>query len=477
MSASLPNVSQRFVVVKDALDLFAEKEAALLKLQTEAVAKAKADCDDVRAQIQTKPWLRIRLLQSEKLLKERQAELGAKTSKADLHKKFDAVSKKYHAAMERCNKTHGHKMVSSSVHSTSRTFRKGNVVLMAPENAEECLRQAMRSELGLQEAPLLLTAGDVCDECGIQMLVVSNDSMLSCPSCHKLRILPNTMTTSALHGTDVEVSNTITKHRLPEWMEMAQAKEFAEPPEDLLINVSQFLIRNKMTGLEEFKDTIIEDRSKYGPYLSVGDALERLQDRIPNLDSKLRSLNAATARIALKGLVIDGHTKYRKFYERSAKVASIISGFWPPRMNSQQEEVLRLLYTTAAPFYEKRRKPKQTYWPGGFPFFLRSLCVLLGYDEFAAQFPIPSGSKEGGTRDQLRNEIWTELGWETVPYTGKPAPMLLPNGEMWSLSLDEELEDEEEESGKKATKQLKKEVETKISIKKRRRVDFELQCA
>jgi hypothetical protein len=476
MTANLPNVSQRFVVVKDALDLFSEKEALLLKEKQAAVAKAKTDLEQIQKQVKAQPWLQIKVLQAKQLLKEKEQTLEKKISKADLHKKFDAVSAKYHTAMEKCNKTHGHKMVSSSVHSTSRTFRRGNVVLMAPENAEECLRQAMRAELGLQDAPLLLTAGDVCDECGVQMLVVSNDSMLSCPSCHKLRILPNTMTTSALHGTDVEVSNTITKHRLPEWMEMAQAKEFAEPPDELLIDVSNFLIKNNMTGLEEFKDIIKDERSK-GPFLSVADAIDRLGDKVPNLESKLKSLNAATARIALKGLVIDGHTKYRKFYERSAKVASIVSGFWPPRMNSQQEEVLRLLYTTAAPFYEKRRKPKQTYWPGGFPFFLRSICVLLGYDEFAAQFPIPSGSKEGGSRDQLRNEIWTELGWETVPYTGKPAPMLLPNGELWSLSLDEETLDEEEEDGKKATKQLKKEVETKISIKKRRRVDFELQCA
>lgn len=398
------------------------------------------------------------------------------TERHALRATFERTESRYAQALS-STKLHANKLVSSSVHSATKTFRRANVVLMAPENADECIRQHLRAELGLQDMPLMLTAGDVCDDCGVQMSVVSNDSMLSCPQCHKLRLLPNTMTTSALHGTDVESSATITKHRLPEWIEMAQGKEFSEPPDDVVATVARFMCANNMTGLEEFRAVIAEERKTHGPFQSVTQACDRLRDRIPDIEARLLTVSSSTVRTALRGIVTEGKgDKFRKFYERSSKIAALVSGFWPPRMTGQQEEMLRLLYTVAAPEYERRRKPRQTYWPGGFPFFLRCLCILLGWDEFAAQFPIPSGSKEGGSRDMLRNEIWSELGWELVPYTGKPRPMLLPDGSMWSVTLEEDEAEAQTEEAAEA-RQMQKEVESKISIKKRRRVDFELECS
>ena len=403
------------------------------------------------------------------------------TNRMDLRRKFESVEQRYSQAMDATSKLQGNRLVSSSIHSAAKTFRRANVVLMAPENADECIRQHMRSDLGLQDLPLMLTAGDVCDDCGVQMAVVSNDSMLSCPQCHKLRLLPNMMTTSALHGTDMEASASITKHRLPEWIEMAQAKEFAEPPEDVIATVARFLVQHNMTGLEAFRDVIADERNQNGPFRGVQDALDRLRVRIPDVDleQRLVAINASTTRTALRGIVAEAKgkaDKFRKFYERSAKLASLISGYWPPRMTGQQEEMLRLLYTVAAPEYEKRRKPRQTYWPGGFPFFLKNVCVLMGWDEIAAQFPIPAGSKEGGSRDLLRNEIWSELGWELVSYSGKLPPMKLPDGTTWSLTLEDDENEGQTEEAAEAQK-VRKEVESKISIKKRRRVDFELECS
>ena len=448
-------------------------------------------------QARNKRYERVSLLKAlakQKELEKRVEKLKLQHGSGAMLSKFEAVSSRYHEAMHHANNSSSSsRMVTSSLHSTSRQLRRGNVVLMSRENAEECLRQTMRAELGLQETPLLLTPGDICDECGVQMNVVSNDSMLSCPQCHKLRVLPNTMTTSALHGGDVEISNAITKHRLPEWIEMAGAEEYSEPPEEMNLHVARFIAQHKMTGLEEFKQQIAEERERGGPFRSVSDAVARLP-QIPDLRTRLKIVNSNLARIALKGLVTSGHIKFRKFYERSSKIAALVSGFWPPRMNSQQKETLRLLYTTAAPYYEKRRKPKQTYWPGGFPFFLRCACVLLGWDEFAPQFPIPAGSREGGSRDSLRADIWNELGWEVVPYTGRPSTMRLPDGTEWCGDLDEGAEDEDEEAtghaaqmddGEAAStkarravaKAVRKDVESKIQVKKRRRVDFDLECA
>ena len=280
------------------------------------------------------------------------------------------------------------------------------------------------------------------------------------------------MTTTALHGTDIESSTAITKHRLPEWIEMAQGKEFSEPPDDVVEAVAKFMIENGMSGLEEFRKEITEERERGGMFLGAQDAIKRL--KIPDLERRLKSINSNTVRTALRGIVVNGKSeKFRKFYERSSKIAALVGGYWPPRMNGQQEEQLRLLYTIAAPEYEKRRKPKQTYWPGGFPFFLRCLCILLGWDEFATQFPT-SSTKEGGARDLLRNEIWSELGWELVPYAGSLPPISYPDGISRSINLED---DDEGGGGGGGEKTIRKEVETKIGIKKRQRVDFELECS
>ena len=420
-------------------------------------------------------WLKRKRMDLKSLISSLTRELqSVKDAKTHTRKRFEETEKKYSNALDTILKTNGTRLVSSSIYSATKTFRRSNVVLMSKDNAEECIRQHLRSELGLQETPLMLTAGDICDNCSLQMTVVSNDSMLSCPKCHKVRLLPNTMTTSALHGTEAEANVVITKHRLPEWIEMAQAKEFAEPSPEISMSVAQFLISHNMTGLEQYASKIAEERNTNGPFVSVMDAYRRLPF-IPDLIPRLKAINASNIRTALKGLVTEGKgEKFRKFYERSAKLGSIVSGFFPPRMTGQQEELLRMMYTTAAPEYEKRRKPKQTYWPGGFPFFLRCACVLLGWDEFASQFPIPTGSKEGNMRDLLRNEIWTELGWEIVPYTGKLSPITLADGSVMNTVLDNDEIGSEEAL---EAKTMQKDVEAKMSIKKRRRLDFDLECS
>lgn len=470
---------------KSAVDL--EREHLLQDAVGVAQAKQASAAQDLKARIQSTQnellalptplprWLQRKKQDLDSLLANlreqlRKNELG----KAELREQAELIQKRYQVSSATKMAS---KLVSASVHSAAKTYRKSNIVLMTPENHEEALRQHLRAELGLQETPLMLTAGDVCDQCGIQMTVVSNDSMLSCPSCHKLRILPNSMSGSALHGTDVEGSASITKHRLPEWIALAQGKDYGSPPDDITDAVAEFLIENQMTGLEPFQDEIAEERAANGPFRGVEDAVQRLKT-IPELESRLLAISSTSVRTALRGLANAGKgDKFRKYYERSAKVCALVSGYWPPRMTGRQEETLRLLYTVAAPEYEKRRKPKQTYWPGGFPFFLRCLCVLLGWDEFAAQFPIPSSFKEGSSRDFLRNEIWNELGWELVPYSGKLPPMQLPDGSISSLTLEEDgANGDEDQTAKTEARAVRKEVEAKITLKKRKRIDFELNC-
>ena len=424
----MPNAS-RDALIREALEVAVTKQTQARKTVEADLLKARADLKKAST---GKRWLWRAKLDAERHIAELEKKLSdASKTHGQLQTDIEVIEEGFSKALASSSRITGHKLISSSLHSVIASKRKA-AVLMTVDNAEECLRQHLRAELGLQDAPILLTPGDVCDECGIHMVVVSHYSMLSCTRCHKLRVLPNTMTVSAMHGTDVESASSITKHRLPEWIEMAQAKEFGEASPEAIERVTLYILKSG-TGLEQYKDIIREERKK-GAFKDADDAIRRLP--IPDLEKILKSITAAEARASLHALVNDGDESLRKFYERSAKIAASIGGYWPPRMNSQQEEKLRMLYTIAAPIYEKRRKPKQSFFPGGFPFFLRSLVLLLGFDEFAESFPVPGNVL--GTRDTLRADIWKELGWELVPISGKMSPIRLPDGSVMQIELGEE---------------------------------------
>ena len=443
----IPNAS-RDALVREALDVAIERqttEVASLNARLVA-ARAVASKSDPK-----KRWLWRASKDAAALIADLEKQLAAaSTSRADLRGGIEAKESYYARALEDAARTNGHRLITSSLHTVM--SKKRATILMTNTNVEECLRAELRAELGLQEAPLLLTPGDVCDDCGIQMVVVSHDSMLSCTRCHKLRVLPNNMTVSAMHGTDVESSSAITKHRLPEWIEMAQAKEFGDPSKEAVDQVALYLVRTGTTGLEEYRDMISAERRRGGPFLDADDAIARLPG-IDNLKKRLQSITSQQARRALHVIVNDGADGLRKFYERSAKIASHVSGYWPPRMNAQQEELLRMMYTTAAPMYEKRRALKQSSFPGGFPYFLRSLVVLLGLDEFADAFPIPPGSTTA--RDTLRSEIWSALGWELVPVSGKLSPITLPDGSVMQVNLQEDVDIPDDKTRKRGRENVK----------------------
>lgn len=380
-----------------------------------------------------------------------------KSALRSLHQRSAAASSLLPSRMERSKYSRAPPAALPARTSASRAPRP-TVLLMTPENATRSLTLHLQSSLGQAPPPLLLTVGDICDECGVQMKVIANDSMLGCSSCHKTRLLPNTTTVTVSSTGEFDYSSSALhqKHRLPEWIEMAQAKQFAEPPPEVLETVVEHLVRKGATGLSaQDVAALRKERTHGGPFLDAADAIQRLESSIPHIHAAMTRLQSGVVRRALRHIVqVGGNARLRKYYEHSAKCASYISGFWPPRMNAQQEEVLRLVYAAAAPAYEARRKPTQHYWPGGFPYFLRSACALLGWDEFVPLFPLPSGSREGGGRHALRKAIWeNDLGWELVPaFAPLPPIRIRERGEykVFQLLEDDGIDDEDEDSGDEA---------------------------
>jgi hypothetical protein len=247
------------------------------------------------------------------------------------------------------------------------------------------------------------------------MRVIANDSLLGCPSCAKTR--PITSVTAPLADTEFISTPYQQKSRLSEWLEFCQGKEYAEPDDEVLQSVMEELFRNRQTGLEAFAPEIHEER-KSGPFVNAEDAIDRLSDRIPKFKEKLLAIKPNDVRMAMQS-VSSAHKddKVRKFYERSPKFSAYISGYWPVRFSNAQEARITDLYNAAIPAYEKYRKPSQPNWPGGYAYFLSSVCVLLGWDEFVPSFNVSSTSaKNSMERESMRQKIWTnDLDWEYIP--------------------------------------------------------------
>lgn len=423
----------------------AESQAARCQAAQEERAHEEARLQDCVTRSEGKRWMLAERRAAERALQALRASQRSELSESSagvtalrpyrqalqsLHSRQTLPSSMKPSRMERKTLSKASEGTAGAARASTARAARPSVLLMTPENAAQSLTLHLRASLLHAPPPLLLTVGDICDECGVQMKVIANDSMLGCASCHKTRLLPNTttVTVSSTGEFDYSSSTVHQKHRLPEWIEMAQAKQFAEPPIEVLESIVQHLASTQSTGFsQDALRALKAEREARGPFVDAADAVRRLQPAIPGIEAALLRMQSGTVRRVLKAIVQSGgNTRLRKYYEHSAKCASYIGGFWPPRMNAQQEEILRLVYAAAAPAYEAMRKPTQSFWPGGFPYFLRASCALLGWDEFVPLFPLPPGSREGSARHALRKEIWDkDLGWEVVPaYAPLPAIQL-----------------------------------------------------
>jgi len=274
----------------------------------------------------------------------------------------------------------------------------------------------------LKEAPDLTSTvtADICDDCGVQMMVIANDSMLACARCAKTRVITSANAWTASMDVDFSSINNHQKSRLLEWLEFAQAKEYGEVPDEVLQTVMQTLVASKQTGLEQYIPFIAAERNANGPYTDASSAIERLKKGIPNVESLLKNVDSIMIRNVIR------NTSAKKFGERAAKIASLLSGYLPERLTADQEEYVRKLFMAASPVYDRWRKTSQPVWPGGYAYFLRCLMVLLGWDEFAAMFPIQMTGRNQ-EREDMRTAIWTTLQWELVPSSGPQRSIKLPN--------------------------------------------------
>ena len=288
-----------------------------------------------------------------------------------------------------------------------------------------------RDVLREEPEPTITINSDVCSECGVQMIVIANDSMLACSRCGVTRVITTVQAWNSSMDADFSSLNVHQKSRLLEWLEYAQGKDNSEVPRAVLDEIMSVMIRHKLTGLEEYSGIIAEELRVNGPFVDAPSAIARLKSAIPNIEALLKNVDSIFIRNVLKNCSV---TDSKKYVERSAKIASLISGYFPQRLTADQEEYIRKLFMAAAPVYDRYRKASQPNWPGGYAYFLRCLLILLGWDEIAALFPIQLTSRNS-EREEMRASIWSILQWENVPSIAPLSPIVLADGTILNGSL------------------------------------------
>jgi len=309
-----------------------------------------------------------------------------------------------------------------SIHEAERLKKAAAKLPAFDQETQEMFGTYIKRKL-LQESPDLTSTvtADICDECGVQMMVIANDSMLACSRCAKTRVITSANAWTASMDVDFSACASAQKSRLIEWLEFAQAKEYGEIPEEILKVAMNSLVSTKSSGLEAFASIIREERDLNGPYVDSCSSIERLKRQIPDIEQRLKAVDSICIRNALK------NSSAKKYTEKSSKIASLVSGFYPERLTADQEEYIRKLFMSASPVYEKWRKTSQPVWPGGYSYFLRCIMILLGWDEFAALFPIQMTGRNK-EREEMRRAIWSVLKWEFVPSSGPQRPIQILDG-------------------------------------------------
>jgi hypothetical protein len=294
---------------------------------------------------------------------------------------------------------------------------------------QETFKTYVKREI-LNEVPNMISTvtADICDECGVQMMVIANDSMLACSRCAKTRLITTANAWTSTMDVDFSNNNNHQKSRIVEWLEFAQAKEYGEIPENVIKAVMDALVANKATGLEKYIHILSKERQLNGPYTDSTSAIARLKHQIPDIELLLKQIDGIAVRNIIRNLPC------KKFGDRGARIASLISGFWPERLSANQEEYVRKLFMAASPVYDRWRKTTQPVWPGGYAYFLRCILILLGWDEFAALFPIQVTGRNQ-ERESMRSQIWAILKWADVPSSGNLSEIKCPDGSILNGSI------------------------------------------
>jgi len=264
---------------------------------------------------------------------------------------------------------------------------------------------------------------ETCTKCDIHFKIILCESVMHCPRCGISKEIPIYSLPSA--ESDFFVPKVLqNKARIIDWLQNVQGNDPGDPNPEILKELCDFILKNKKSNLCEplALKNIRDEYNENGKYKDAESSILRLKNKIINIETDLKEINACFVKKCWDEikqrqsncLNYEDLEKapLKKIYEKSSKYAYALSGFKPLQFSTEQEEKIKLMYSLAFSEYEKQ-KDHHKNWPGGYAYFLKCLCALLGYDEFLEYFDIRvTNSKVREEREEFRKKVWKILGWE-----------------------------------------------------------------
>ena len=109
--------------------------------------------------------------------------------------------------------------------------------------------------------------------------------------------------------------------------------------------------------------------------------------------------------------------KYNKYYEHIPTIINEFCGLKAPKLTSELEQQLKIMFDEIQPSFEKYSKIvcplRKNFLNYNYTFY--KMCQLLGKDEFLNYFPLLKNRERLYEHDLIWKGICTDLQWEFIP--------------------------------------------------------------
>jgi hypothetical protein len=224
---------------------------------------------------------------------------------------------------------------------------------------------------------------DVCMDCEIPTMLVSNSATMVCPQCGTSSQYLDANFASVYCKDNEHAFHYKRINHLNDWLLLVQAKESQTVPQEVLDKV--------MAKLAEERITVPE----------------------------VRSVSNDKIRKVLKSM------RLRKYYDNVPQIRYLVTGIPPPQMTPYQEERCRLRFLVIQqPFNKHRPKDRKNFL--SYPFVLYKICEIEGWKQFLPCFRLPKGDDKRKQQDDIWEKICNEVDGQDPtmrwPFYPTPAP-------------------------------------------------------
>ena len=228
------------------------------------------------------------------------------------------------------------------------------------------------SNVGIQAPKINVNTRDDCTMCGNKLLLLGSKSIMICNECgYSVSYLDATVSNMS-YNDEIEFASFSYKriNHFNEWLQLVQAKESYEVPNDVLDKVMHELYKQRINDIENITPQKIRD--------------------------------------ILKTL------KIRKAYDHVVQIHSKITGIKPSRMTPEMEDTCRLMFIAVQPVFEKYC-PKERKNFLSYSYCLYKFFQILGLYQFLDCFSLLKGRDKLAKQDDIFRQICDDLNWEFFP--------------------------------------------------------------